>query len=487
MLGVWDHIKNHCEQCERAANFALDWVGMVPGKRESRRFIGDYVLKHQDIQQRRLFEDRVGFGGWEIDDHTKEGILDTTKKPSFEGVRHRDYFVAPYSVPYSCMTTPETLNLLLAGRILSASRLAFNSLRVMETLAALGEAAGLGAAIAAEGDEPADVHLRQADIGRLQQAILRRGLYIPRQVNQDADDLARQAVLTASSEASFVARPDEEGMSLREPLAQLVPIGAPGRATVSAWLRHVGDQAVDMQARLCRAQDIWDLPPLSTPPASGRGPQARTISIEPGHSGPASWSFEGVEPGIYWLRIDAVDQPVTWLYAQDDIPGTTAAAYTEERWWFAPHPFTRWRNLMVDVTPDPGYYDACQATSGVSRPEQWSNLWRSDPAAPLPQWIELRWPEPVEMGRVECVFDAEIKQPARENPPLYRHASCVRDLDVWVERRGSLDLITSLRGNVQRRRVIAFDPVVTSRLRLSILATHGSPDARVYEARVYRG
>jgi len=62
-LGVWDHIKNSGHHPE-SENWALEWVGAIPGKRESRRFMGDYVLREQDLHAGETFEDGVAYGGW---------------------------------------------------------------------------------------------------------------------------------------------------------------------------------------------------------------------------------------------------------------------------------------------------------------------------------------------------------------------------------------------------------------------------------------
>jgi hypothetical protein len=72
-LGVWNYIKNSGNF--NAENLTLEWVGGVPGKRESRRFIGAYVLKQQDLMERRRFEDAVAYGGWYMDFHPAVGGL----------------------------------------------------------------------------------------------------------------------------------------------------------------------------------------------------------------------------------------------------------------------------------------------------------------------------------------------------------------------------------------------------------------------------
>lgn len=70
VYGIWDHIKNGGDH--GADTLALEWVGFLPGKRESRRVLGDYVLKEQDLLAGRVFPDAVGYGGWHIDSHPPE-------------------------------------------------------------------------------------------------------------------------------------------------------------------------------------------------------------------------------------------------------------------------------------------------------------------------------------------------------------------------------------------------------------------------------
>jgi hypothetical protein len=72
--GVWDHIKNHCDNKDKARNWVIDWLCVLPGKRESRRYIGEYVLRQSDIAEGMEFDDVVAFGGWPMDDHHPGGF-----------------------------------------------------------------------------------------------------------------------------------------------------------------------------------------------------------------------------------------------------------------------------------------------------------------------------------------------------------------------------------------------------------------------------
>lgn len=189
VYGVWDHLKNVGDH--GVENLDIDWVGIVPGYRESRRIEGDYLLTENDIRANRIFSDAVAYGGWQMDEHVRGGILDFDKLPSrilnFDGC---------YTIPYRCFYTKKAANVMLAGRDISTTKMAFGSTRVMGTCAVGGQAAGTAAALAVKyGCSPRDVG---DHIDELQQRLLRDDCYIPGFENHDPMDLARGAVVTAS-------------------------------------------------------------------------------------------------------------------------------------------------------------------------------------------------------------------------------------------------------------------------------------------------
>ncbi len=72
VYGIWDYIKNSGD-FSGVDNQAIDWIGYLPGKRESRRLMGDYVVTVHDFLQQRHFDDSIGYTGWPIDVHPPEG------------------------------------------------------------------------------------------------------------------------------------------------------------------------------------------------------------------------------------------------------------------------------------------------------------------------------------------------------------------------------------------------------------------------------
>lgn len=161
-FGVWDHMKNYGDHgCE---NWMLDWVGFLPGKRESRRYRGPYVVTQHDVEAGGRFDDVITYGGWTMDDHFPEGFYYRKGHPTI-------YHPAPspWGIPYRAVYSVNIPNLFFAGRNISVTHTAFSSSRVMGTCAMLGQAAGTAAALAVhDGAE----HCGEVDVGKLQEALL---------------------------------------------------------------------------------------------------------------------------------------------------------------------------------------------------------------------------------------------------------------------------------------------------------------------------
>lgn len=194
--GVWDYIKNSGKFPE-SSNLALEWVGSVPGKRESRRLIGDYILNEVDLMEYREFDDAVAWGGWSLDEHAPGGILSLDEPASYFHAK----FDRPYQIPYRVLYSKNIDNLFMAGRDVSVSHLALSSTRIIETCMSMGQAVGVAAAMCVEkGVEPRDIY--NDHITELQQQLLRRDYYIPYIKHDDNNNIAKSAKITASSTSS---------------------------------------------------------------------------------------------------------------------------------------------------------------------------------------------------------------------------------------------------------------------------------------------
>ncbi len=215
VYGMWDHIKNGGEH--GAENYELDWVGMLPGMRESRRLVGDYLLNENDIFENRVFDDAVAYGGWPVDVHCANGLLDFHILPSEVYA-----FKGAYTIPWCCYYSKNIKNLVMAGRNISTTRLGLGSTRIMGTCSVGGQAVGTAVSLIKKyGCLPREL---SSYIKELQQIILNDDGFIPTILNKDKNDLALRANITASSfKAGF------------EPEKTVNGISRPSEGSENAW------------------------------------------------------------------------------------------------------------------------------------------------------------------------------------------------------------------------------------------------------------
>ncbi|MBQ7813808.1 MAG: FAD-dependent oxidoreductase, partial [Thermoguttaceae bacterium] len=147
--GHWSYMKNKTtgSWAEKVKNRKLGWVAYVAGKRESRRLLGDVVLKEQDVVNAVPFEDASVTTTWSIDLHYPE----PENAKHFPGEEFRAYCVQtnikPYAIPYRCLYSRNVDNLFMAGRNISVTHVALGTIRVMRTGGMMGEVVGMAASI----------------------------------------------------------------------------------------------------------------------------------------------------------------------------------------------------------------------------------------------------------------------------------------------------------------------------------------------------
>ena len=168
-IGLWNYAKNHNPKTkQKNEKRELVWLNYVPGVRESRRLVGDYILSQQDYDKQTVHDDTVAFTDWGPDCHHPEGFW--TK-----GVDCiHTYSGRRTSIPYRSLYSRNIENLFMAGRCHSATHIALGGTRVMRPCAAMGQAAGTAAAIAAKNKEtPRGVY--ENHIKQLQDTLVKDG------------------------------------------------------------------------------------------------------------------------------------------------------------------------------------------------------------------------------------------------------------------------------------------------------------------------
>jgi hypothetical protein len=160
----WSFLKNHSASKASYAKSRLDWVAYVAGKRESRRLIGDLVLKEQDLVGRVEYPDATACTTWTIDLH----YPDPKNTKNFPGnefksiAKHKTIY--PYPIPYRCLYSKNVDNLFMAGRNISVTHVALGTVRVMRTGGMMGEVVGMAAALCKKNScLPRDVYAKHLD------------------------------------------------------------------------------------------------------------------------------------------------------------------------------------------------------------------------------------------------------------------------------------------------------------------------------------
>lgn len=510
-LGVWDWMKNKDPKTmDLVRNYALDWIGQVPGKRESRRILGRYFMKEHDVLNKTVFPDEIAFGGWFVDLHTPGGLLAKTSEPSAAAGGHEDEYdtfsnysamsyCGPYGVPLRILLAKDCDNLMMAGRNVSVTHAALGTVRVMGTTAIMGEAAGVAAAIGMERGHTFDQLVTQ-DVGEIQQRLLANGCFLPNHRGEDKRDLARTAKASASSELSVEGIGPEtpgchEGLKiwrdqpqyciekLETRRGQLIATSGGKIAAIELCVTNDSATSEILELRLYAAEHIWD---YRTEP--GLALATGKLSVPLGNEIWQKWNINlqlpaSITPGSF-LRLDTLpNQNLRWHAAKKIIPGHMAMyAISPDRM----RRFGNGHTLAYKVAPEQKPFSPQQVLSGVTRPHRATNLWISDASQPLPQWLELAWPEPQLLREVQLVFPGHLVREYHAYGSFYRDPQCPRDyaIDCWVN--GNWARVLEVRDNYQRlRRARLPAPITTDRLRIIVTATNGDPSAAIYEVRCY--
>lgn len=143
----WSYLKNHLRTNEKYRNRQLGWVAYVAGKRESRRLMGDYILKQDDVDKHVFHEDATFTMNWHFDLH----FPDPENSRHFPGnefkAETKSNPIYPYAVPYRCLYSRNVNNLFMAGRCISVTHVTLGSTRLMRTIAMMGEVVGMAASV----------------------------------------------------------------------------------------------------------------------------------------------------------------------------------------------------------------------------------------------------------------------------------------------------------------------------------------------------
>jgi hypothetical protein len=490
VYGVWHYIKNSGEFPE-ADTMTLEWVGAIPGKRESRRFEGDYMLTQRDLVDQVEHPDAVSFGGWAIDLHPADGVF--SEKPGC----NQWHMKGIYGIPYRSLYSRNIDNLFLAGRIISASHVAFGSTRVMATCGHTAQAVGMAAALCArEGLLPRDLAGRkQIEILKLELA--RTGQYIPGYTLSDPEDLASTAEIVPSSELHLRRLPpDGPLVPLNDPWAQMLPIPAGPMPKIRLWLSAIEGTIARAELRIAERPDNHtpEITLASRDIVLGAGadhaidlefdvtidqPRYVFITLK---SNP-SVSVRTSETRVTGLLsvTHAFNRAVAESATQTPPPGSGMPTF--EFWFPKRRPYGQ--NFAFELEPPLSAYSVSNLINGRGRPISSTNAWAAELSEEKPS-LELRWETPQSPRSIVLGFDPDWDHPLESvlmGHPEREIPFCVGNYRILDGNRNEL---IAVRGNhLSRREHRLPDDLVTDTLIIELERPSPNVPAALFEVRCY--
>lgn len=503
---AWDRAKNVLDDGP-LKNWEMVWVSPQVGKRESRRFYGDYTLTESDVENGRIFSDAVAVGGFAFDIHYPK-----PEKPEYVHVQYRG--IPPlYTIPYRCIYSKDIDNLFFASRLLSVSHIAHGSVRLQRTLATIGQAAGLAAAYCVKHSlSPRELYQKH-QVPALQQLLLREDATIPGIINQDPFDLARSASVSSSSELHW----NDNDTDTFEPINTVAgaeiwnfanqiqkciprlrnstdrPISVACSIlryhAVHPWQEHYENPFFDYYPvhneaewgsvhRLDRFERLKEVNITVPPRYSGWYPIDFDLDIAPKNclsdDDRLAFVLKPDVPGLEIARKDGLYSGVRSLEGLTEEGGVPAYLVTP-------------RSVALRLEPAPQVGEASQVLNGVNRrfSENPKSMWQP---ASLPASLVLRWKDPIEANQIRITFDT-LTRAALEMPYESKQRAskqCVKEFSVKLFYGASLVHTISRENWYHRLAVLDCESVVFDRLVLELEALWDQTTTPgVYEIRVY--
>jgi hypothetical protein len=482
VYGVWDYIKNSGDFPE-AANLTLEWIGHVPGKRESRRFEGDYMLHQRDLVEQNHFDDAVAFGGWSIDLHPADGVF--SEKPGCNQWHSKGI----YQIPYRSLYSRNISNLFLAGRTLSATHVAFGSTRVMATCAHAAQAVGVAAALChRNGLAPRDLN-QESQMKQLQRDLSRTGQHIPGFALQDAEDLVQSATISASSEWKIQTLPaDGPRVPLGVSRAQMLPFPAGILPAVTFYVDAERATTLELEVRASSK------PGNFTPDVTlWRG----EIELTAGENQAVCFDCEiELEREQYLFFCLFKNEVVSVRASQTRLTGVLSLAHHKTqtpREDIGIETFEFWRpdrrpeghNFAFDLAQPIAVFGATSVGNGWARPTTSPNAWLGASGDPNPT-LHLEWEQPQEISRLELAFDTDFDHPMES--VLWGHPESTMPFCAPAYRvlNEAGEVLAQRSGNHQTRNTIHFaQPIRVQRLSVELLNSDVDSPKALCEVRCY--
>ncbi|RAV04669.1 FAD-dependent oxidoreductase [Paenibacillus sp. YN15] len=464
VFGIWDYIKNSGE-FDDVDNVILDYVSPLPGKRESRRLVGDYMLTQNDLAEKTPFEDAVAVGGWAMDLHAAKGIYDEGPATAW------NFVPGMYNIPFRSLYSCNVPNLLMAGRNISATHVAFGSTRVMATCGCMGQAVGTAAALCVKtGADPSA--LAAWHMAELQQILLRDGQTIVGLREEMDPYFARGLTVQASSQREFSNPDASRAFSLEQGLCLVLPVCTERLERVDIQVRNSSDRAQTLGITVFGGNRKENYIPETEL-------KRTAMEIGPGYDGWITLEIGCGRPADDKLYLALEGMEALAVYANEErVTGAASFHYRPQE----PGRLKRWEHCIAfrNVVPAQNMYAPGNAVNGYSRPHGLPHVWASGRAEGQ-EWLELVFDGPKDVEELQLVFNPRLDLEHFDDPI----ETLVKDYDVTLTLADGSCQTVAVRDNFLALNSHRLDACGVVRIRLDFRATYGSPFYEVFAVKLY--
>ena len=472
IYNVWYYIKN--QSGYDAKQFDLEYISPVAGKRESRRLVGEYILKEQDVAFQTDFEDGVGYGGWSIDLHAAGGFFDN------DLINRHFYLRGVYQIPFRCCIVKGISNLMVASRCLSVSHVASGTTRLMSTLSLLGQACGSAAKLCAKyqitPQEVSKLHMEELQqlLQQMDQGIIGK---------KKEASLITKAKITTSSYFQGKLPHTDVWMKLAEKKGFVIPIS---EQNTTLTLFAKAEMDTELVCKVYKPSKIENYGPDiylgDVCVAVAQTKEATAIELDFGQMEYEKYLFLVVEENSL-LEIEVADRLLNGYRMleqrinEDDTFVDIATLESKPYLWVK-------SNILPVFEHKSTLYDGSNINNGYIRNYGQPNLWLSELDDVSPEvCIELAQESTVtkvaltfdnlcddfDYDTMEHVYDSNVWE------------QVIKDYDLYGYTNGEWELLREVRNNYQRRNMIEIKKVKYGKIKVKLLATNGAQQYGIYD------
>ncbi|MGN0174299.1 MAG: FAD-dependent oxidoreductase [Acutalibacteraceae bacterium] len=454
IYSYWDYIKNSGKYPD-SENLSIDWIAPSAAKRESRRFMGKYIMKQSDIEDSKYFEDAVSTGGWSLDIHDVGGIYGNEKTSAFGNVS------SLYNIPFSIMYSKDISNLFLAGRIISCTHVALGSLRVMQTLGAMGQAVGTAASLCKKYNATPD-EIDQNHIQELRSILQKDGQFI---IGFKEDcGLAADAEITASSTKSFENPNSTSDVLLNESLYFTIPCKS--AESIKIKIKNNSDSIQTLSYQIFAQKDIKNY-------LLGDLLCEKEVKIEPNFDGFIALPI-GIKPnGKFFVNLEK-NNNISVYVSDEKVAGAPTIFGNNFSKSKEQNTFTI---CFKDIETKEEIYSPQNVVNGYSRPYDSANCWVSK--GKENQWLELEFDSPKKISEISIYFNSQFETEHFDNPIV----SLITDYKITVF--GDKTESKTVSNNFNGQNKIKFEAENVQKIRFDFLKNNGAENFEVFAVKVF--